>query len=195
FDDGPSPWTADLIRTLQKEDVPAVFFWNTYHIQYANDDVKQLLANDSDIQVGDHTVDHPDLIHLGYEDQYAEIADAKRLIEQTTGQPVRFFRPPYGDYNATTEQVLRELGLHGVMWDVDTLDWKFNDREQPILDTIRREVHPGSIILMHDHPYTVRFLPDIIDELRQLGYGFTTLTVPQAHAALMDPPPGRVRYI
>ncbi|MCL6598270.1 MAG: polysaccharide deacetylase family protein [Alicyclobacillus macrosporangiidus] len=175
FDDGPSPWTAQLIDTLKDEHVPAVFFWNTYHIQFATDEVKRRLAEDDDIQIGDHTVDHADLIRLGYDAQYSEIADAKKTLEQVTGEPVVYFRPPYGDYNAVTRQVLTDAGMKMVLWDVDTLDWKYGSQEAPILRILRAEVHPGAIVLMHDHLATLHMLPDIIDTLRSLGYTFTSL--------------------
>ncbi|MCL6516920.1 polysaccharide deacetylase family protein [Alicyclobacillus sp.] len=175
FDDGPSPWTARLVDTLREANVPAVFFWNTYHIQFANDAVMQRLRGHDDILIGDHTVDHADLIHLSRDAQSHEILDAKRTLERVTGQPVLYFRPPYGDFNATTRKIAQDAGMQMVMWDVDTLDWKYGRDEAPILRIIQREVRPGAIILMHDHLSTIDELPDIIRTLRNLGYGFTNL--------------------
>jgi peptidoglycan/xylan/chitin deacetylase (PgdA/CDA1 family) len=175
FDDGPSPWTAHLIQTLDQQHVPAVMFWNTYHLSYASEEVCLLLKNSPNIIVGDHTADHPNLLKIGYADQFREIVDAKQAIENKTGEPVVFFRPPYGNYNATTEQILNQAHLTPVMWDIDSLDWKYNGNKQAILNTIQSELRPGAIILMHDHKDTVDFLPDLIAMLRKDGYGFTTL--------------------
>jgi peptidoglycan/xylan/chitin deacetylase (PgdA/CDA1 family) len=177
FDDGPSPWTGQLIQTLDAERVPAMFFWNTYHIQYADGRVRSELQTSPQILVGDHTVDHQNLNHLDYQEQYREIVGAQRTIERLLGRPVLFFRPPYGNYNAVTEQILNRQHLTPVMWDVDSLDWKYGSNKAAFLAEVQRQVHPGAIILMHDHYDTIRFLPDVIRMLRRDGYGFTTFTV------------------
>jgi peptidoglycan/xylan/chitin deacetylase (PgdA/CDA1 family) len=174
FDDGPSPDTAKLIKTLDDEQAPAIFFWNTYHIQYADNTVKTLLGNSPNIMVGDHTVDHPNMLHLGYDAQYKEIVTARNTIEITVDRPVLFYRPPYGNYNSTTDKVLSETHLTRVLWNVDSLDWKYNSNESAILNEIKRELQPGAVILMHDHPYTIKFLPDIITMIHSEGYGLTT---------------------
>jgi peptidoglycan/xylan/chitin deacetylase (PgdA/CDA1 family) len=178
FDDGPSPFTAQLIQTLDAAHIPSVMFWNTYHLNYADPKVLSLLANSPNIMIGDHTVDHPNLLKLGRTQQYREIVDAKEAIERVTGRSVVFFRPPYGNYNRITEDVLMQSNLTCVMWSDDSLDWKYNSDERAILATIKSQLRPGAIILLHDHPYTVKFLPDIIAMIRKQGYGFTTLATP-----------------
>lgn len=178
FDDGPSPDTAGLIQTVTRENVPAIFFWNTYHIHYADSTVLSLLAKASDITVGDHTVDHPNMNHLGYNAQFNEIVNARTTIQNILGKPVVFYRPPYGNFDSTTEKILNQQHMTCVMWNVDSLDWKYNSDEKATLKEIEGELHPGSIILLHDHPYTVKYLPDIIAMIRKDGYGFTTLTEP-----------------
>ncbi len=178
FDDGPSPYTAQLIQTLDAAQVPSVMFWNTYHLNFADKKVLSLLANSPDIMVGDHTVDHPNLLNLGRAQQYREIVDAKEAIERVTGRPVLYFRPPYGNYNRITEDVLRQSNLTCVLWTDDSLDWKYNSNERAILATIKSQLRPGAVILLHDHPYTVKFLPDIIAMIRKQGYGFTTFAAP-----------------
>jgi peptidoglycan/xylan/chitin deacetylase (PgdA/CDA1 family) len=178
FDDGPSPYTAQLINTLDTNHVPSVFFWNTYHIQFANNEVKSLLANSPTINIGDHTVDHPNMNLLGYDAQYKEIVDAKNTIEKWVEKPVLFYRPPYGNYNAISEKVWEAAHLTPVLWNDDSLDWKYNSNKSAILNEIRKELQPGGVILMHDHPYTIQFLPDIIAMIRSQGYGFSTFATP-----------------
>ena len=77
--------------------------------------------------------------------------------------------------------------MAGVLWDVDTEDWKNRDAAT----TTQRAVdgaHPGAIILMHDiRPSTVDAVPALVDTLRSRG--FTLVTVPQL---LADPVPGGV---
>lgn len=178
FDDGPSPYTDQLIKTLDANHVPSVFFWNTYHMYFANDAVKSLLASSPSIDIGDHTVDHPNMNLLGYDAQYNEIVNAKNTIEQWSGKPVLFYRPPYGNYNAISEKVWKAAHLTPVLWNDDSLDWKYNSDKTAILHEIKKELQPGGVVLMHDHPYTIQFLPDIIAMIRSQGYEFSTFVTP-----------------
>jgi peptidoglycan/xylan/chitin deacetylase (PgdA/CDA1 family) len=180
FDDGPSPFTAQLIQILNAEHVPSVMFWNSYHLNFADRKVLSLLANSPDIEIGDHTADHPNLVKLGRAQQYREIVDAQQAIERKTGRPVVYFRPPYGNYNRVTEDVLNQSHLTCVMWSVDSLDWEFDSDERAILKTIKSQLHPGAVVLLHDHRNTIKFLPDIIAMIRQQGYGFTTFAADQS---------------
>jgi len=173
FDDGPSPSTKALINILKSRNIPAVFFWNTYHIHFVTNDIIKDLR-DASILVGDHTVDHPNLNRLNYAAQRSEIVNGRQVIEKTLGEPVLFFRPPYGNYNEDTVKILNEEKLQCVLWDVDSEDWKYPNNRQVIMQKIKAQLKPGAIILMHDRSSTVNILPQIIDMINQEGYRFTT---------------------
>ncbi len=65
--------------------------------------------------VGGHTVTHPILTTLGIDDARQEVADGRRDLEQTLGEPVRLFAYPNGrprrDYDATHVALIREMGF------------------------------------------------------------------------------------
>ena len=63
-----------------------------------------------------------------------------------------------------------------IMWDVDSLDWKTHNTTA-ILNEVKKEVKPGSIILMHDiHQTSVNSLPKVIEYLQGQGYSFVTVS-------------------
>jgi hypothetical protein len=64
-------------------------------------------------EVEDHTVSHAMLSQLGYDAQYAEIANNKWYLESVTGQAVEFIAWPYGDWNASAVQAAADAGLIG----------------------------------------------------------------------------------
>lgn len=64
-------------------------------------------------EIEDHTVDHPMLSYLGYNDQYAEIANNRWYLENVTGQAVQFLAYPYGDWNASAVQAAADAGIIG----------------------------------------------------------------------------------
>ena len=73
----------------------------------------ELKALDADplCTIGAHTVSHPKLDTLTYEEQYKEIADSKQKLEQLFGHPVQHFSFPHGAYNEETLAICRELGF------------------------------------------------------------------------------------
>ncbi|MDV2686177.1 polysaccharide deacetylase family protein [Alkalihalophilus lindianensis] len=76
--------------------------------------------------IGAHTHRHPNLSTLQAIDQRREIETSKRQIEKITGQTVKYFRPPFGQFNEDTLNVRSDLKL--VMWDVASFDWLFKER-------------------------------------------------------------------
>ena len=77
----------------------------------------ELTALDADplCTIGAHTVSHPKLDTLSYEEQYKEIADSKQHLEQLLGHPVRHFSFPHGAHNADTLAICRKLGFKTVV--------------------------------------------------------------------------------
>jgi peptidoglycan/xylan/chitin deacetylase (PgdA/CDA1 family) len=174
FDDGPTPYTANLIRYLDKQKAPAVMFWISSSTGFAKPDVLSLLKYSPGITIGDHTATHPNLLRLNEKQQRLEIMSAKWRLEKILGRPVFYFRPPYGNYNETTAKILSEEKLTPVMWGVDTLDWKYQNDTAAILKNVKAELHPGAIILMHDRKNTIKYLPAVIKLLQSKGYSFST---------------------
>lgn len=78
------------------------------------------------IEIGAHTVTHPQLSHLDLAAQRREIADSKRDLEEWLARPVTSFAYPHGqpsDYTAQTIDVVRENAFDcacststGVVW-------------------------------------------------------------------------------
>lgn len=68
------------------------------------------------------------------------------------------------------------MDLSLILWSVDPEDWDAK-KAASVLPTIRKEVFPGSIILMHDlHESSVDAALTAIDELRAQGYRFCTVS-------------------
>jgi peptidoglycan/xylan/chitin deacetylase (PgdA/CDA1 family) len=75
--------------------------------------VEELIAISRDglIDLGAHTVNHPDLATLPSERQQWEIEMSKRQLEAWLGRPVRWFAYPYGSGNSVTRQLVKEAGF------------------------------------------------------------------------------------
>jgi peptidoglycan-N-acetylglucosamine deacetylase len=186
FDDGPGPYTPEVLAVLERLHVRATFFAiGRMERYFSASTIRQI--HDGDV-VGDHTESHPQLALLSAHEQHEELFEALLRIEVLGGDRPTLFRPPYGSYNATTMRQLRALHLLMVLWSVDTQDY-----QQPGVATIVQRAlegaQPGAIILLHDgggnRAQTIAALPTIITKLRDRGYHL--VTVPEL--LLHDPPP------
>jgi peptidoglycan-N-acetylglucosamine deacetylase len=186
FDDGPGPYTPQILDVLEREHAPATFFVIGQEIHDFEPAAEREIRHG--FVIGDHTENHPEMARLSAHDQHEQLFEQAARIELLGGRKPRLFRPPYGSFNATTFRELARMHLLMVLWSVDT-----DDYEQPGVETIVKRViegaKPGAIFLLHDaggdREQTVAALPQIIHELR--ARGFRLVTVPRLLAD--DPPP------
>ncbi|HEV3318987.1 MAG TPA: polysaccharide deacetylase family protein [Solirubrobacteraceae bacterium] len=186
FDDGPGPYTQQLVGVLNKYHVRATFFAIGEEERYFSPGT--LLELRSGDVVGDHTETHPMLASMSAHDQYEELFEQIARIELLDGPRPRLFRPPYGSFNATTFKLLHKLRLLMVLWSTDTDDYTLPG-VAAIEQSALAGAHPGAIILMHDaggdRSETIAALPAIIAGLRKKG--LHPVTIPRL--MLDDPPP------
>jgi len=179
FDDGPSPdYTATMLTTLERTHTPATFFVVGANVKRYPALVRRE-AGDG-FTLGIHTWDHPYMTKLSPQQRQWELAATAQAIHNVLGANycVRFWRPPFGDYNDAVVTQARSLGLSTVTWDVDPQDWS-DPGVNIIVDRVLSAVHPGAIILLHDgynsRSQTAQALPLIIKGLKRRGYIPVTL--------------------
>jgi peptidoglycan-N-acetylglucosamine deacetylase len=91
--------------------------------------------------------------------------------------PLRFFRPPNGDFDGRVIQAAHALGYETIIWSVDSRDW-MNPGVQTIVSRVTRQVFPGAVLLFHASDtcrQTDLALPIVITDLRAEGYHLVTL--------------------
>ncbi len=185
FDDGPGPYTPDVVRVLAETHAAATFFQVGRMIPVFHAAGRLEAAHH--FVIGDHTQNHPPLAELGAGLQTNEI-EQQMASMRADGEPrPRLFRPPYRSFNHTTIAIMRRLSMLMVLWSVDSEDYRLPG-VPAIVDRVLREVRPGGIVLLHDaggpRLETVEALPLIIRALRARHYEL--VTVPQLLES--DPP-------
>src|SRR5262249_54706066 len=70
------------------------------------------LSSSGLVEVGAHTVTHPILAHLPFEQQEEEVVGNTKYLQQILGRPVESFAFPYGIYTEALVKNLRGMGFH-----------------------------------------------------------------------------------
>jgi len=177
FDDGPHPIaTPTVLQELKKYNIRATFFLRGQNVQKFPDLVRQI--QNEGHQIANHSFTHANLFFKKRPFIRDEILRTQETIETITGTHPRYFRPPYGYLNWTIMDVLLELGLTCVLWDVDSKDYRLNSAED-IASRVIPNAKNGSILLFHDNELTLQrgqtYLPVIFTILRRKDFVFQTM--------------------
>lgn len=176
FDDGPlSITTPEILGVLKEKNVKATFFVVGERAKRFPELVQQEVTDGH--EVGNHTYDHPKLTDLNGNQVGNELAKTEEEVAKVAPK-LTLFRPPGGKYNNTILKIARERGYIIVLWSIDTYDWR-SPPVGEIVNSVVKDVKPGSIILCHDGKYpspTPEAIEFIIDDLRARGYEFVTVS-------------------
>jgi peptidoglycan/xylan/chitin deacetylase (PgdA/CDA1 family) len=164
FDDGPNAGTSNqLINALRQYNATATVFPTGSRAQ-ADPSLMQAYRG-AGLQIGNHSWDHPHLTTLSSSQIQSQLSRTQQAIQQTAGVTPNVFRPPYGETNATVQQIASSLGMRQIIWDVDSQDW--NNASAGQIRQAAARLTDGQNILMHDWPQnTIQALPGILQDLQ-----------------------------
>jgi peptidoglycan-N-acetylglucosamine deacetylase len=176
FDDGPGPYTPEILSILGRENVPGTFFEVGVEERYFHASTAEIIARG--YPIGDHTESHVPMARLSSATQDAQLLQQTVATGQYGAPFPRLFRPPYGLWNATTLALLRRFRMLMVLWTVDTGDYR-RPGVAAIVHSAVAGARPGAIVLLHDaggdRSETVEALPRIIAVLRARHYRLVTV--------------------
>ena len=179
FDDGPGPYTPAVLSVLEQYHVPATFFEIGEEVASYPQYARMVAA--AGYPVEDHTWSHPDLTTLTAAGVAAQIDMAQAEIQAVTGTTPQCVRPPYDAWDATVLSQIAARGLTTMSYSVDPKDWTLPG-VQAIVSRVVGAAFPGAVVDMHDaggdRSQTVAALPQIISQLRGMGYSFVSICGP-----------------
>src|ERR1700722_17621933 len=123
YDDGPNPAaTPQLLDVLARHNARATFFMIGKHVRLYPDLVRAVHA--AGHLLGNHTMTHPWLAWQPARVIREELSGCSKLIEDLTGEPVRYMRPPHGARRPAVMRIARALNMKTVQWNVMGFDWR-----------------------------------------------------------------------
>lgn len=169
FDDGPSPYTLEVLDLLKKYDVKATFFCIGKNIEAHAEIVKQILAEGH--LLGNHSYSHsPFFDFYNAKKITEEIQKTDALLEKFTSKKISFFRPPYGVTTPSIRRALKITGHKVIGWNIRSLDGGTKNQNL-IFNRIIKRISPGGIVLLHDTAsHSVLVLEQFLQFLQNQNY-------------------------
>ncbi|MGA5036080.1 polysaccharide deacetylase family protein [Streptomyces capoamus] len=141
IDDGAEKDPA-FLRMMSELKVPYSAFLSNYLVKDDYGYFRRMQARG--VTLNNHTLTHPYLPGLTYEEQKDEICGMQTVMKRQFGKAPTVFRPPYGNYNGDTLRAAKSCGIkYAPIWDEEVFvdHWEYRDWD--------RSLHPGDIVLTH----------------------------------------------
>lgn len=147
FDDGPDPdYTPQLLDLLSKYKAKATFFVIGEFAGQYPDLVKRMVQEGH--EVGTHHYRHLSNWLLTPLDVKRQCEWASHTVKKITGQSPVYYRPPWGHLNLFSYWSARPYRI--VIWSAILGDWNIKLGSDRLLKRLRKSIHGGAIICLHD---------------------------------------------
>ncbi len=126
-------WEAAEKTGFSVEHLPTDWFMGAEEVQQ---------AVSTGVEIGAHTVNHPQLSREPAQVAQKEIVESKQTLEQLTGTPIRHFAYPSGDHNEQVADLVRQAGFETAV----TTDYGWNLPGSDLYRLRRIDVHESTCV-------------------------------------------------
>lgn len=184
FDDGPGPYTEQLLEVLAKYDVKATFF-----VTDSGYDSTMKKIVEQGHSIGIHTMTHNyQQIYSSPEAYFADLYGMQEVIYENTGVRTNLLRFPGGSSNTVScfnegvmtllTEAVQDAGFQYFDWNVDSNDAGGAKKAETVVKNVTDGVSRNriSVVLQHDiHSFSVDAVEEIIVWGLENGYTFLPL--------------------
>ncbi len=175
FDDGPNTEiTPRILDILKENNTVASFFLIAGNITPESAEVVRR-AKAMGCEIENHSLTHGFMDQMTPEEIRHEVKACTDRIIEITGEPPKFFRPPYIAVSQTMHEQIDLTFICGAGCE----DWVPAVSAQERVDRVLAHAEDGQIILLHDMPgneNTVEAVRVIIPELKKRGFELVTVS-------------------
>jgi peptidoglycan/xylan/chitin deacetylase (PgdA/CDA1 family) len=153
FDDGPDPnSTPAILDALDALGWRATFFSLGSQARRSPGLLREVV--DRGHEVGVHGDVHTSHMRRPATWTVPDVLRARDTITGITGEPAKWFRPPYGAVSAASLVAARRSELQLILWTTWGVDWKAGATGATVAANVQRTLHPGATVLLHDSDAT-----------------------------------------
>lgn len=180
FDDGPHQiFTPHILDILDEHHAKATFFLLGEKLKPNREII--LRMKNANHTIGIHGFNHISLLIKSRTEIRQQIESAKSELESILGEPVRFFRPPFGKFNRAVLKTCQQLSLRPVLWSLMTYDFYDQLSNSDLLNTFQKRLRGGDIVVLHDgndnSERMARVLPEMIGIVWERGMKLSEITL------------------
>ena len=176
FDDGPDPsYTEQIVDMLDEHNAAGTFYLVGEKLQ-AVDTTDRILKKmiDNGHEIGTHSYDHSNLYTLTDKEVKAQNDKTDKILKDKAGIVATTYRPPFGNGN---DKITKIFDKAGILWSVDTLDWKTRDKNSIVSEIKKVKNLNGHVILMHSiYDSSAKATKEILPWLEKEGYQLVTVS-------------------
>lgn len=156
----------DMLEVFASHGVKTTFFVGGMWACENEGILKQIYA--AGHEIGNHGYYHKDHKKLDYARNKEEMEITHKVVKGILDYDMRLFAPPSGSYGDVTLKVAEEMGYKTILWTLDTIDWRDQDKAL-ILKRATEKIDGGSLVLMHPTKATLEALDGILTAIEQKG--------------------------
>lgn len=170
-------FTSEILNVLKEHQAPACFFVTQTYVRDNVDLVKRM--KEEGHNVGNHTITHPCMVNISYEEIVQELNGCADYMKEATGYAMDpYFRPPCGEYSARVLMLAHDLGYKTIFWSMAYKDYDVNNQpgRDYVINHFYKYHHNGAIALLHNvSSSNADALDTVLTNLEQEGYRFGNL--------------------
>jgi peptidoglycan/xylan/chitin deacetylase (PgdA/CDA1 family) len=176
FDDGPAPFSGEIIALLEKYQFKATFFMVDGNIRKYPEAVKLMAKSGETVAL--HSVSHNQKkFYKSKKSVLSELTQNRKTLKEISGVNSFIMRTPYGSAPNMTNEYKKAVKENGYLmwdWNIDSKDWYYKDKRyvKSAIEQIKKKkdgVEP-LVILLHEREETLDHLPKLLDYLKKHGY-------------------------
>jgi len=173
FDDGPTEAvTIKILNILKANNIKSIFFCVGNNIK-KHPSLVQNIIDDGHL-IANHTMSHKMLTKMSREESIREIGAVNDLMKEKFNYIVKYCRPPYGRFNLKTNNILNELNMNCIMWNLLSFDYQNNIVR--VKYAIDNHLNKNSIIVFHDNVKCSNIIEEALNytiaQAEKKGYEF-----------------------
>jgi peptidoglycan/xylan/chitin deacetylase (PgdA/CDA1 family) len=132
----------EALKLIKDSGLRPTLFLNEKYFK-GHEDYFKAIQDQTGAEINDHTMTHPNLRGKPYDLQHKEICGDADAIAAAFGKRPTLFRPPFGNYDATTQKAVVDCGMKALVL------WTAAVNDGVVQFQAGDKLKPGDIVLMH----------------------------------------------